>query len=142
MVRLLLVLMEHTLTLQTEVLLMKHIAYDMDYAGPAFDSGEGCRLADIVGDKTILFMGNHGVTTIAKSVPEAYDKLYYIERAAQVQLYAMWTGQPLKELSPEIIATTQNSIGTANQFDGKKPWDFHFAALKRILDRKEPDYAD
>ena len=87
-------------------------------------------------------MGNHGVTTIAKSVPEAYDKLYYIERAAQVQLYAMWTGQPLKELSPEIIATTQNSIGTANQFDGKKPWDFHFAALKRILDRKEPDYAD
>lgn len=127
---------------QTEVLLMKHIAYDMDYDGPAFDASEGCRLADIVGDKTILFMANHGVTTIAKSVSEAYDRLYYIERAAQQQLFAMWTGQPLKVLSQEIIDKTQNTISTGNQFDGKKPWDFHFAALKRILDRKEPDYAD
>ena len=127
---------------QTEVLLMPHIAYDMDYTGPAFDAGEGCRLADIVGDKTILFMGNHGVTTIANSVAEAYDRLYYIERAAQAQLFAMWTGQPLKELSPEVIKATQEGIREGNNFDGKKPWDFHFAALKRILDRKEPDYAD
>ncbi len=127
---------------QTEVLLMKHIAYDMDYTGPAFDDSEGCRLADLVGDKTILFMGNHGVTTIARTVAEAYDRLYYTERAAQVQLYAMWTGQPLKELSPEVIDTTQNGIRTGNNFEGRKPWDFHFAALKRILDRKEPDYAD
>ena len=73
---------------------------------------------------------------------EAYDKLYYIERAAQVQLYAMWTGQPLKELPPEIVEKTMNSVGAGNQFDGKKPSFYHFEALKRILDRKEPDYTD
>jgi len=75
-------------------------------------------------------------------VAEAYDKLYYIERAAQQQLYAMWTGQPLRELSPEIIEKTMNATGNGNNnFEGKKPFEFHFAAVKRILDRREPDYA-
>jgi len=127
---------------QTEVLLMKSIAYDMDYAGPAFDPSEGERLAGLVGDKTILFMANHGVTTVARTVAEAYDKLYYIERAAQQQLYAMWTGQPLRELPADIIEKTMNSTGTGNNnFEGKKPFEFHFAALKRLLDCDEPDYA-
>ena len=45
-----------------------------------------------------MFMSNHGVLTVGKSVAEAYDLLYYLERVAQVQLYAMWTGQKLKTL--------------------------------------------
>ncbi|MGI9408772.1 MAG: class II aldolase/adducin family protein [Hyphomicrobiaceae bacterium] len=126
---------------QTEVGMMKHIAYDMEYPGPAFDPAEGRRLAGLFGDKTILFMGNHGVATIGKTVAEAYDKLYYVERAAQVQLYAMWTGQPLRELSQDVVTNTKKSFG-GNDFGDKKPCDFHFAALKRILDRQEPDYKD
>ena len=54
----------------------------------------------------------------------------------------MWTGQPLRELSADVIEKTQNIPAGVNQFEGKKPWDFHFAALKRILDREQPDYAD
>lgn len=128
---------------QTECLLMKSIAYDMEYTGPAFDPAEGERLAGLIGDKTILFMANHGVSTVTRTVAEAFDKLYYIERAAQQQLYAMWTGQPLRELPAEVIERTMNSTGTGNNnFEGKKPFEFHFAALKRILDRREPDYAE
>lgn len=126
---------------QTEVGMMRQVAYDMDYTGPACDPEEGGRLARLFGDKTILFMGNHGVATVGKTVAEAYDRLYYIERAAQVQLFAMWTGQPLKIMSPELVETTVNGFG-GNDFGDKKPCDFHFAALKRILDRKEPDYKD
>ena len=81
---------------QTEVGLMDAIAYDDHYAGPAFDPAEGERLAKIIGNKTVLFMANHGVTTLGVTVAEAYDRLYYLERAAQVQIYAMWTGQPLE----------------------------------------------
>ena len=126
---------------QTEVGMMDCIAYDMDYTGPAFDPEEGERLAELFGDKSVLFMGNHGVATIGNTVSQAYDLLYYVERAAQVQLYAMWTGQPLKLMSPEIVAKTKAGFG-GNDFGGKKPHEFHFDALKRILDRKEPDYAD
>ncbi len=46
----------------------------------------------MIGDKTVLFMANHGISTVGETVADAYDRLYYIERAAQVQIYAMWTG--------------------------------------------------
>ncbi len=127
---------------QTEAILMRLCAYDLDYAGPACEADEGVRLAGLIGDKKILFMGNHGVATVAPSVAEAYDLLYYVERAAQVQLYAMWTGQPLRELPADVLEATMEGMRGTNFFDGKKPYEFHFAALKRILDRKESDYKD
>lgn len=126
---------------QTEIGMMRQIAYDMDYQGPASEREEGDRLVELFGDKTILFMGNHGVATIGTSIAQAYDRLYYVERAAQVQLYAMWTGQPLKIMSPELIKKTMSGFG-GNNWGDKKPCDYHFEALKRIVDRKEPDYRD
>ncbi len=83
---------------QTEVGLSGAIAYDDEYTGPALDPAEGARLAGVIGDKKVLFMANHGISTVGATVAEAYDMLYYVERAAQVQIYAMWTGQKLKQL--------------------------------------------
>ena len=83
---------------QTEVGLSGEIAYDDEYTGPALDPAEGARLAGVIGDKSVLFMANHGISTVGETVADAYDRLYYIERAAQVQIYAMWTGQQLKQL--------------------------------------------
>ena len=122
-----------------EVMLMDAIAYDDNYAGPAFDPAEGKRLAKIIGNKTVLFMANHGVTTLGVTVAEAYNRLYYLERAAQVQIYAMWTGQPLKPLPAAVVEKTKREISEANFYD-PPPAQRHFDALKRILDRTEPDY--
>src|SRR3974390_3811653 len=96
---------------QTEVGLMDAIAYDDHYTGPAFDPAEGARLAKIIGNKTVLFMANHGVTTLGTTVADAYNRLYYLERAAQVQIYAMWTGQPLKQLPAAVVEKTKREIG-------------------------------
>jgi ribulose-5-phosphate 4-epimerase/fuculose-1-phosphate aldolase len=125
---------------QTEVLLMNAIAYDDNYAGPAFEPGEGARLAGIIGDKTILFMANHGITTVGDTVAEAYDRLYYVERAAQVQIFAMWTGQRLKQLPEPVVEVTQTDR-PAYHYE-PSPSERHFDALKRILDRREPDYVE
>jgi ribulose-5-phosphate 4-epimerase/fuculose-1-phosphate aldolase len=127
---------------QTEVGLMGEIAYDDTYTGPAFEPAEGERLAEVLGDKGILFMANHGVTTVGASVAEAYDRLYYLERAAQVQIYAMWTGQRLKQLPEPVVEKTVRDIGGSRFYDGPTPAERHFDALKRILDRKEPDYVE
>jgi ribulose-5-phosphate 4-epimerase/fuculose-1-phosphate aldolase len=126
---------------QTECGLMRHTVYDDDYTGPAFDPAEGERLARVLGDRKVMFMANHGVLTVGKSVAEAYDLLYYLERVAQVQLYAMWTGQKLKTLPQSIIEQTMRTIG-GPMYGGKPHWEHHFAALKRMLDRREPDYKD
>src|SRR5919202_2168055 len=86
---------------QTEVGFLAQTAYDDRHTGLAFDPAEGERLAAVLGpEKSVLFMANHGVVVVGRTVAEAYDRLYYLERAAQVQLYAMWTGQRLKQLPP------------------------------------------
>ena len=126
---------------QTEVGLMGKIAYDDQYTGPALEPEEGERLAGVIGDKTVLFMANHGVTALGDTIAAAYDRLYYVERAAQVQIYAMWTGQPLKQLPAAVVEKTRRDIGGSRYYTGLTPAERHFGALKRILDRTEPDYA-
>ena len=128
---------------QTELETLMLTAYDDIYTGPAFDPAEGERLAGVIGDKTVLMMANHGVATIGQSVSQAYDLLYLVERAAQVQLYAMWTGRKLKQIAGAVIDHSLEQFrNNSYQYGGKPYHVWHFDALKRILDRKEPDYKD
>ena len=60
-------------------------------------------------------MANHGISTVGATVADAYDRLYYIERAAQVQIYAMWTGQPLKQLPEPVVEKTKRDLSAAQQ---------------------------
>src|SRR5216683_1970429 len=92
-------------------------------------------------DPRIKEIGQTEVGMSGETVADAYDRLYYIERAAQVQVYAMWTGQPLKQLPAAVVEKTKRDIGGAELYQGPTPAQRHFDALKRILDRKEPDYA-
>lgn len=132
---------------QTEALLLDQIAYDNDYDGLARDPSEGERLARVLGEKTILFMGNHGVLVTGRSVAEAYDRLYTLERAARVQLFALWSGQPVRELTPGQVAKVQQQINHTPLHDAAGAqytpgYQLHFDALRRLLDRREPDYRD
>jgi ribulose-5-phosphate 4-epimerase/fuculose-1-phosphate aldolase len=118
---------------QTEVSLIGDIAYDSDYQGFADTLSEGERLARAIGDRNILFMANHGVLVLGRSVAEAYDRLYNLERACQVQLYAMWTGQPLRLLPQNVATATQTKAHSPTLYDGKPYWELHFEALKRVV---------
>ena len=53
----------------------------------------------------------------------------------------MWTGQPLKQLPDAVVEKTKRDIGGISMYNGPTPAQRHFDALKRMLDRKEPDYA-
>jgi len=112
------------------------VAYDDEFTHMALDFDEGERLAAALGNKDILFMANHGVTVLGRSVAEAFDKLYYLEKACENQVLAMWTGQPLKPMSHEAARRTAEQWAAESDFAEE-----HFNALKRILDREAPDYA-
>lgn len=93
-------------------------------------------MAAAMGEKRILFLANHGVIVAADSVAEAFDDLYYLERACQVQLLAMQTGMPLN-IMPEDLA-----VRTAVEFgDFSVNAELHFEALRAALDEEEPAYA-
>ena len=105
--------------------------------GAATAAEEGARTASKLGNKSILFMANHGVMVTAPTVARAFDDLYYLERACQVQVLALSTGRPLRRVPDEIATKSRGQIDRMETLANN-----HFAAMKRILDREEPDYAN
>lgn len=108
------------------------VAYDTDYDGVALSDMVGARMAGILGDADVLFLGNHGVITAAPTVAQAFDDLYFIERAAQTQILAMSTGRPLARLDLGLIE--QVAAQTRYERFELGYIERHFAAQKRLLD--------
>jgi ribulose-5-phosphate 4-epimerase/fuculose-1-phosphate aldolase len=113
------------------------IAYDDQYNGLVVDNAEGDRLARVLGDKRVLFLASHGVIMVGPSVAEAFDSLYYLERACRLQVIARSTGLPLRKVRAEVVRETYRMIAA----DAPKYAGTHFEALKRILEREEPAYS-
>jgi len=126
---------------QNAVMFYGDVAYEADYGGLALDVTEGERLARALGSKSVLFMRNHGVLVVGETVSEAFERLYFLERAAMTQVLALSTGRPLHLIPEAVVKSTvaQNS-GDGGLVGGKRRPDLHFAALKRLLDRSSPDY--
>lgn len=110
------------------------VIIDEGFGGMAFEE-EGERCSKLLGTYKIMMMGNHGVLVAAPSVAEAFDDLYYFERAARNLVLAYSTNKDLKLLSDEVAEKTA------------KQWEdytnigvTHFNELKAILDEEEPDY--
>ncbi|HEY6484455.1 MAG TPA: aldolase [Steroidobacteraceae bacterium] len=117
------------------------IAYGAEYKGLAFDASEGERLARALGDKSVLMMANHGVLVVGRSVPEAFERLYFLERACRAQVLALSTGRSLRVIPDEVVRATIEQFRSGGELGGANRIELHFAALMRLLDRTEPDYA-
>jgi ribulose-5-phosphate 4-epimerase/fuculose-1-phosphate aldolase len=113
------------------------VAYDRGYDGMALSAAEGDRVAALLtADKSVLMMGNHGVLVVGPTIAAAFDDLYYLERAARVQLLTLATGLPPAVIPESIAARTCRQWHTY-------PGDYsrmHFDALREILDEEAPDY--
>lgn len=111
------------------------VAIDYDCGGIADDAAEGERIAAALGDCSTLLMANHGLTCTGVTVAQAFEQLYFFEKAAGTVLKALGSGQELGVMTKEVARRTA---------EGWKAYagmaDAHFAYLKSVLDREEPDY--
>lgn len=123
--------MSHT----NDLTLNDRIAYDDEMNGAVNDDQEGDRIAALLGKKTTLIMGGHGITTVGGTVADAYIEMESVERSAMWQSIASTYNGKLKQMPNQM---RRNHYGPLSE-----RWDTHltFAAYKRILDRDEPDYA-
>ena len=112
------------------------VAYDNDYQGLALDSSEGDRICLQLQGKRILFLANHGVVVTGQNLACAFDDLYYLERACEVQVLAQSTGQSLRIVSDEIARRTRDQFVEDPSYA-----QYHLAAIHRILERECPEYA-
>ena len=115
----------------------QRIAYDRGYAGMALEAAEGTRVAALLSHgKSVLFMGNHGVMVIGPSVAQAFDELYYLEKAAELQVLALSTGRPLNLIPDQVAAMTCAQW----QASPTRVSELHLNELMAILDAEEPSY--
>ncbi|XP_042888443.1 putative aldolase class 2 protein CC_1201 [Penaeus japonicus] len=121
---------------QNSIRFWNRVAYDVNYGGVAFSFEEGERLAGLLGDKDVLIMGNHGVMVVAPTISMAFEMLYFLERAAMVQVKAMSTQRRIREISeevckfvaPEYMKRAQNYADTL------------YYSIYRELQRTQPDF--
>jgi len=113
------------------------VAYDHGFTGLADTEAEGQRLAAALGDKRSMLMGNHGVLVTGPTVAEAFEELYFLERAAKTLMLAYASGQPLAVLSAEIAERTAVAWE-----DFRESAYAHFRDLKTLLDREDSSYQD
>lgn len=123
---------------QTALKFYGRVAVDENYNGLALDEREGDRIAAVLGDNDILFMKNHGVMVCAPNIAEAWDDLYYLERAAEVQLKAMSTGRRLLPVAPEVAAAAARQMREGDPESAR----MHLESVRRVLDREGSGYRD
>ena len=75
---------------------------------------------------------------VGATVAQAFDDLYYLERACEVQVLAMSTGRPLKRIGDNMAGSV---FSCWSGKDGSYART-HFAALKQVLDAEDPGYAN
>lgn len=114
----------------------RHVVDD-HYGGMAFEE-EGARCAAMLADPkvTTMVMGNHGVLIIGQTVAEAFNRLYYFERAAETYIRALQTGQALRVL-PDAIAEK-----AAQEWEAYPGFaEAHLREMKAILDEEGATYS-
>ena len=113
------------------------VAVDDEYGGLALDEAEGDRIASTIGDADILFMRHHGVLVVGPTIAKAWDDLYYLERAAEVQRLAGASGRPVRPVPTELAERTAEQM---RHEGGRDSPALHLASIKRQLDATAPEY--
>ncbi|KJK08121.1 MULTISPECIES: class II aldolase/adducin family protein [Pseudomonas] len=122
------------------------VAYH-DYEGVALDMDEQQRLVHDLGDKPVLMLRNHGLLTVGDSVSQAFLRMYYLEKACEIQLAAQAAGEIVLP-SDAVCAHTERQFneparvlkeGELSDPDGMQ---LAWAALLRLVQRVAPDYRD
>ena len=112
------------------------VAYH-DFEGITVRRDEGERILASAGDKPILLLRNHGPVTIGENIAQAFNLMWIVQRACEIQLASMAAG-PVIELPTEVL---ENSVRDSLNFDpAYGAGQDSFAALVRIVDRLDPGY--
>ena len=109
-----------------------------DYEGPSLYLDERERLLASLGDAKAMILRNHGLLTVGRTVPEAFLRLYRLERACQVQLDAAAAGRLLL-VPDEVARKSGDDVERFAEVEGGYG-ELEFRALMRRLDRLDPSY--
>lgn len=109
-----------------------------DYEGVVLDADEKVRIVANLGANKAMVLRNHGLLVCGDSVPDAFDELYYLERACQAQIAAQAGGQALWIASDAVASKVAAQFDLPHRPSRAKQWP----PLIRMLQRVQPGYQD
>jgi len=111
-----------------------------DYEGIALDLDERERLARDLGQTSkAMILRNHGLLTLGASVREAFELMYYLDCACQIQVDALAGGmENVLLMSEQAARTASEQFNRPNRPSEHKDWP----ALLRLLERRGVNYLE
>lgn len=110
-----------------------------DYEGQAIRMDEQQRLVQSLGDREVMILRNHGLLATGPSIAEAFNNIWRLERACQLQVTTLSCNVELS-LPPTEVVTEANRLfkpGVRRRL-GQLEWP----ALMRKLDSIDPSFRD
>lgn len=107
------------------------------YEGIALDLDERDRLVSDLGEHRAMILQNHGLLVAGRTIPEAFNNIYYLERACQAQVAALAGGTELVT-PPEAVR-----LHTAQQFNREgslEHYEMMWESCLRLVEHDRPDY--
>lgn len=110
------------------------------YEGLAVNSAEKARLQADLGQNNHMLLPNHGALTLGPTVGDAFMRFYDLQRACEIQLALMQSGQPVTVIPQSIVddVTRQANVVHSGQTGGQKAWP----AMLRKAYRLDPTFCE
>ena len=109
-----------------------------EFEGAVVRPEEQARLVADLGANDVMILRNHGTLTVGRTIAETFLRAYQFEQACRIQVDALAAGAVVTP--PEAVAASVAAVARDPRFDtgARLEW----AALRRLLDRTDPTYAD
>ena len=112
------------------------VAYH-DYQGVALDLQERKSLVEDLGEADVMLLRNHGALAVGRTVGEAFNSLYRLEKACVAQLLAQGANDAIVLPSPDVQEKTRHMYRRGvRRVVGLLEWP----AMRRLADRIDPSY--
>ena len=113
------------------------VALYNEFGGLGFEE-ESEKMSNSIGNHNILLLANHGILTVAPTVAQAFDDLFYFEKACETYITALSTGKELNVASHEVAEkTAQDWENYSTNME-----ELHLKAIRSILDSEDPSYKE
>ena len=120
---------------QNSMRFYNRVAVFSDFGGLGFEE-ESNKMAACIGNNRVMLMANHGILTTGQTVAQAFDELFYFEKACETYFTALSTQKELKIVKDEVAEKTAQEWENYSIDLG----DLHLKAIRSILDKEDSSY--
>ena len=112
------------------------VAYH-DFEGITVHRDEGARILASAGGKPVLLLRNHGPVVIGHTLAQAFNLMWLVNRACEVQVASQGLGTLRPIPVPVLEKCVRDSLNFNPNFGAGED---SFAAMQRLIDAKDPSY--